>query len=131
MVSEELYRRRLDRHPQRDRRRIDPGSGTDEQKRWLPAASGEVLPTAVFTSPIPAPTRLAAPRPATATSTGSPATRPDPSGGLDDALVRTDPKQPGYRGLSMLLAEKPRGSDDPFPRPACPAPKSGCSAIAA
>src|SRR5262249_56042486 len=31
-------------------------------------------------------------------------------------LVRTDPKQPGYRGLSMLLAEKPRGSDtDPFP----------------
>ncbi len=31
-------------------------------------------------------------------------------------LVRTDPKQPGYRGLSMLLAEKPRGTDaDPFP----------------
>jgi (2S)-methylsuccinyl-CoA dehydrogenase len=33
-------------------------------------------------------------------------------------LVRTDPKQPGYQGLSMLLAEKPRGSDaDPFPAP--------------
>jgi (2S)-methylsuccinyl-CoA dehydrogenase len=31
-------------------------------------------------------------------------------------LVRTDAKEPGYRGLSMLLAEKPRGSDaDPFP----------------
>jgi len=31
-------------------------------------------------------------------------------------LVRTDPKEPGYRGLSMLLAEKPRGSDEnPFP----------------
>jgi (2S)-methylsuccinyl-CoA dehydrogenase len=31
-------------------------------------------------------------------------------------LVRTDPKEPGYKGLSMLLAEKPRGSDaDPFP----------------
>jgi (2S)-methylsuccinyl-CoA dehydrogenase len=31
-------------------------------------------------------------------------------------LVRTDPKEPGYRGLSMLLAEKPRGTDDdPFP----------------
>ena len=33
-------------------------------------------------------------------------------------LVRTDPKEPGYRGLSMLLAEKPRGTDaDPFPAP--------------
>jgi (2S)-methylsuccinyl-CoA dehydrogenase len=31
-------------------------------------------------------------------------------------LVRTDPKEPGYKGLSMFLAEKPRGSDaDPFP----------------
>ena len=32
-------------------------------------------------------------------------------------LVRTNP-EPGYRGLSMLLAEKPRGTDeDPFPAP--------------
>ena len=31
-------------------------------------------------------------------------------------LVRTNPNEPGYRGLSMLLAEKPRGTDDdPFP----------------
>ena len=31
-------------------------------------------------------------------------------------LVRTDPTQPGYRGLSILLAEKPRGTDaEPFP----------------
>jgi (2S)-methylsuccinyl-CoA dehydrogenase len=31
-------------------------------------------------------------------------------------LCRTDPSQPGYRGLSMLLAEKRRGTDDePFP----------------
>ncbi|MEM8727066.1 MAG: acyl-CoA dehydrogenase, partial [Pseudomonadota bacterium] len=31
-------------------------------------------------------------------------------------LVRTDPEAPGYRGLSMLLAEKARGSDaQPFP----------------
>ena len=31
-------------------------------------------------------------------------------------LVRTNPKEPGYRGLSMLLAEKPRGDDaKPFP----------------
>ncbi len=33
-------------------------------------------------------------------------------------LVRTDPDAPGYRGLSMLLAEKPRGTDvNPFPAP--------------
>ena len=33
-------------------------------------------------------------------------------------LVRTDPDETGYRGLSMLLAEKPRGTDaDPFPAP--------------
>ena len=31
-------------------------------------------------------------------------------------LVRTNPDEPGYKGLSMLLAEKPRGDDaDPFP----------------
>jgi len=31
-------------------------------------------------------------------------------------LVRTNPKEPGYRGISMLLAEKPRGDDaTPFP----------------
>ena len=31
-------------------------------------------------------------------------------------LVRTNPAEPGYKGLSMLLAEKPRGDDaDPFP----------------
>jgi (2S)-methylsuccinyl-CoA dehydrogenase len=31
-------------------------------------------------------------------------------------LCRTDPSQAGYRGLSILLADKPRGSDtEPFP----------------
>ena len=31
-------------------------------------------------------------------------------------LVRTNPDEAGYKGLSMLLAEKPRGDDDtPFP----------------
>src|SRR5262249_60655799 len=31
-------------------------------------------------------------------------------------LVRTNPSEGGHRGLSMLLAEKPRGTDDdPFP----------------
>jgi (2S)-methylsuccinyl-CoA dehydrogenase len=33
-------------------------------------------------------------------------------------MVRTNPDEPGYRGLSMLLAEKPRGTvDNPFPAP--------------
>ncbi|NQV98731.1 MAG: acyl-CoA dehydrogenase, partial [Rhodospirillales bacterium] len=32
-------------------------------------------------------------------------------------LVRTNPDEPGYKGLSMLLVEKPRGTDDdPFPK---------------
>jgi (2S)-methylsuccinyl-CoA dehydrogenase len=31
-------------------------------------------------------------------------------------LARTDPAQPGYKGLSMFLAEKPRATEsDPFP----------------
>ena len=31
-------------------------------------------------------------------------------------LVRTNPNEKGYKGLSMLLAEKPRGDDaEPFP----------------
>ena len=31
-------------------------------------------------------------------------------------LVRTDPDEPGHKGLSILLAEKPRGTDEePFP----------------
>jgi (2S)-methylsuccinyl-CoA dehydrogenase len=31
-------------------------------------------------------------------------------------LARTDPNEPGYKGLSMFLAEKPRGDDaNPFP----------------
>ena len=100
------------------------GSGTEEQKRkWLPKiASGEVLPTAVFTEP----------------NTGSDlaslktrAVREDNAykvygnktwithsvrADLMTLLVRSNPAEKGYRGLSMLLAEKPRGSDErPFP----------------
>ncbi len=101
-------------------------SGTEEQKRkWLPKiASGEVLPTAVFTEPN------------TGSDLASLKTRAVRQGDvykiygnktwithpvradLMTLLVRTNPAETGYRGLSMLLAEKPRGSDnDPFPVP--------------
>ncbi len=31
-------------------------------------------------------------------------------------LARTNPDEPGYKGLSMFIAEKPRGTDEePFP----------------
>jgi (2S)-methylsuccinyl-CoA dehydrogenase len=100
------------------------GSGTEEQKRkWLPKiAAGQVLPTAVFTEPN------------TGSDLASLKTRAVREGGaykvygnktwithpvradLMTLLVRTNPAEKGYRGLSMLLAEKPRGSDvQPFP----------------
>ncbi len=101
------------------------GGTPAQQQKWLPKiASGECLPTAVFTEPN------------TGSDLASLKTRAVREGGvyriygaktwithpvradLMTLLVRTDPKQPGYQGLSMLLAEKPRGSDaDPFPAP--------------
>ena len=100
--------------------------GTDEQKaQWLPKlASGEILPTAVFTEPN------------TGSDLGSLRTRAVKDG--DDwevtgnktwithaarthvmtLLARTDPDTTDYRGLSMFLAEKTPGTDDdPFPTP--------------
>ena len=100
--------------------------GTEAQKAtWLPRiASGEVLPTAVFTEPD------------TGSDLGSLQTRARLNDGqwvIDGAktwithaarsdlmtlLARTLPDQKGYAGLSMLLVPKPRGTeDDPFPAP--------------
>ncbi len=101
-------------------------NGTDEQKeKYLSKiASGEILPTAVFTEPN------------TGSDLASLKTRAVREGDvykvtgqktwithpvradLMTLLVRTNPNEAGYKGLSMLLAEKPRGTDaDPFPAP--------------
>ncbi len=98
--------------------------GTDEQKAyWLPKiASGEILPTAVFTEPNTgsdlASLRTKAVKDGDVWKVSGNKTwithpvRAD----IMTLLVRTDPDAPGYRGLSMLIAEKPRGSDaEPFP----------------
>ena len=100
--------------------------GTSAQKeRWLgPIASGAVLPTAVFTEP------------STGSDLGALTTRAVRDGevyritgnktwithaaraDMMTLLARTDADEPGYKGLSMFLAEKPRGTvDDPFPAP--------------
>jgi (2S)-methylsuccinyl-CoA dehydrogenase len=100
------------------------GGGTQEQKEaYLPKiARGEILPTAVFTEPD------------IGSDLASLKTRAERAGDvykvtgqktwithpvradLMTLLVRTNPAEPGYKGLSMLLAEKPRGTDaHPFP----------------
>jgi (2S)-methylsuccinyl-CoA dehydrogenase len=99
-------------------------AGTDAQKQeWLPKiASGEVLPTAVFTEPntgsdLASLTTRAVKDGDVYRITGQKtwithAARAD----LMTVLARTDPKERSYRGLSMFLAPKPRGTDDdPFP----------------
>jgi (2S)-methylsuccinyl-CoA dehydrogenase len=99
-------------------------SGTEEQKRkWLPKiASGEVLPTAVFTEPNAgsdlASIRTRAVRHGdTYRIYGNKTWITHPvRADLMTLLVRTDTSNSDHRGLSMLLAEKPRGSDEnPFP----------------
>jgi (2S)-methylsuccinyl-CoA dehydrogenase len=98
--------------------------GTKAQKeKYLPGiASGAILPTAVFTEPNTgsdlASLRTRAAREGESYVVNGAKTwithpvRAD----LMTLLVRTNPDEKGYRGLSMLLAEKPRGTDaDPFP----------------
>ena len=100
------------------------GGGTDAQKeRWLPAiASGEVLPTAVFTEPntgsdLASLKTRAVKEGDTYTISGNKTWITHPvRADLMTLLARTNPDEPGYKGLSMFLAEKPRGSDEnPFP----------------
>lgn len=93
------------------------GGGTDEQKKkWLPRiAAGEVLPTAVFTEPnfgsdlARLGTRAKKQDDGSYLVTGQKtwithAVRAD----LMTLLARTDSDEPGYKGLSMFLAEKTR-----------------------
>jgi (2S)-methylsuccinyl-CoA dehydrogenase len=98
------------------------GTGEQKEKYLGKIASGEILPTAVFTEPN------------TGSDLASLRTRAVREGGvykvtgnktwithpvradLMTLLVRTNPDEKGYKGLSMLLAEKPRGGDaEPFP----------------
>ena len=102
-------------------------NGTEEQKRkFLPQlADGSILPTAVFTEPDTGSDLASVRTRATQADDNSwringaktwitHAARAD----LMTILCRTDPDTPGYGGLSMLLAEKTRGSDEaPFPDP--------------
>ena len=99
-------------------------NGTPEQKqKYLPKiATGEILPTAVFTEPN------------TGSDLASLKTRAVKSGDvykitgqktwithpvradIMTVLTRTNPDEKGYKGLSMFIAEKPRGTDEnPFP----------------
>jgi len=99
------------------------GGTPEQQAHYLPKiASGEILPTAVFTEPntgsdLASLQTRAARAGDTYTVQGAKtwithAARAD----LMTILCRTNPDEPGYRGLSILLAEKPRGSEnDPFP----------------
>ena len=98
--------------------------GTQAQKdEWLPKiGSGEILPTAVFTEPNTgsdlASLRTRAIREGDVYQiTGNKTWITHPvRADLMTMLVRTNPDEAGYKGLSILLAPKPRGTDaDPFP----------------
>ncbi|MCL4066489.1 acyl-CoA/acyl-ACP dehydrogenase [Pseudomonas sp. GX19020] len=101
------------------------GGTPDQKAQWLPKlASGEILPTAVFTEPN------------TGSDLGSLRTRAvrtdegwEITGNktwithaarthVMTLLARTDPDTTDWRGLSMFLAEKTPGTDEaPFPTP--------------
>jgi (2S)-methylsuccinyl-CoA dehydrogenase len=101
------------------------GGTEQQQQKWLPGiASGQILPTAVFTEP------------GTGSDLGALKTRAVRDGDvyritgnktwithaarsdIMTLLVRTDPEVSGYKGLSMFIAEKPRGTEaEPFPAP--------------
>jgi (2S)-methylsuccinyl-CoA dehydrogenase len=102
---------------------IRTGGTAQQQRQWLPGiASGTIIPTAVFTEPN------------TGSDLASLQTRAVRDGDqyrifgaktwithgarsdLMTLLARTGAPDSGYRGLSMFLAPKARGSDaDPFP----------------
>lgn len=99
-------------------------NGTDAQKeKYLPKiASGEILPTAVFTEPntgsdLASLKTRAVKDGETYKVTGQKTWITHPvRADVMTLLVRTNPNEKGYKGLSMLLAEKPRGDDaNPFP----------------
>ena len=98
--------------------------GTEEQKqRFLPKiASGDILPTAVFTEPntgsdLASLRTRAVKEGDTWKITGNKTWITHPvRADIMTVLVRTKPEEKGHRGLSLLIAEKPRGTDeDPFP----------------
>lgn len=100
-------------------------NGTAEQKqRWLPMiASGQILPTAVFTEPGVGSDLASIKTRAQHRDDGgwrlfgsktwiTHASRSD----LMTVLARSESRKPGHDGLSMFLAAKTRGSaDSPFP----------------
>ena len=99
-------------------------NGTDEQKqKYLPAiADGSLLPTAVFTEPntgsdlASLSTRASKTEDGYAVTGGKTWITHGARADVMTLLVRTDPDDKGHGGLSMFLAEKPRGDDaNPFP----------------
>ena len=101
---------------------LQNGTERQKQKYLKKIATGEILPTAVFTEPN------------TGSDLASLKTRAEKHGGvyritgqktwithpvradMMTLLVRTNPNEKGYKGLSMFIAEKPRGTDEnPFP----------------